>query len=244
MLMELPVSPRVVDLTHVPKLTESEDVTGLLVELESGSGTSGAAMSGGDAILNNMMRLMGDLSGPVNGTNFKMIISPGEDNAVFKAFIWAGYNSLGLDDVDYSESGLFVDTKLAEGELSVAPSLNDMTDMAKGSYDPGKSMNEAQENQKNGKANKSVDFGGQLEGYFEAQIQYNFELGKWEIYVLGGGFTAGFGVGVNFSINAQAGPVPLTANFGFGGSIQLDFKAAIRYGETAGLEWASTVTGT
>lgn len=241
MLMELPVSPRVTDLTRVTKLTESTDVTGLLVDLQSDSGTAGAGMSGGDRIINSLMGLMGDMSGPVDGTSFKMIISPGEDNAVFKAFIWAGYNSLGLDDVDYSSSGLFVDTKLAEGELNGAPSLNDLTDMAKGAYDPNKTMSEAKGNE--GKVTSSVDFGGQLEGYFEAQIQYNFTERKWEIYVLGGGFTAGFGVGVNFNINAQAGPVPVTASFGVGGSIQLDFKAAARYGEIDGLEWADTVTG-
>ncbi len=240
--MDMPVSPRLVDLTQVPKLTDSENVKGILVDMRSGSGTAGATMSGGDAILNNLMGVLGSLSGPVDGTNFKMLITPGEDNAVFKAFIWAGYDSLGLDKVDYTESGLFLDTKLAESSLSVAPSLNDLTNMAKGAYDPKKTASEAMDKQAAGKGNGSKDFSGQLEGYFEAQIRYNFDQTKWEIYVLGGGFTAGFGASYTYTVNGQAGPVPLTATFSVGGSIQLDFKAAIRYSPAAGLAWADSIT--
>lgn len=244
MRMELPLSPRVTDLTQVPKLTESDNITGMMLELQGKSGVgAGADMSSTNKIINGLMELMGELSGPVNGSSFKMLITPGKDNAVFNAFIWAGYDSLGLDEVDYDQNGLALDYKLAESNLSTAPSLNDLTDMAKGAYDPGKTYDEAATNQQNGKGSSSTDFGGQLEGYFEAQIQYNFEKGKWEIYVLGGGFTAGFGMSYTYTVNAQAGPVPLTATFNVGGSLQIDFKAAVRYSEQGGLKWASTVTG-
>lgn len=47
---------------------------------------------------------------------------------------------------------------------------------------------------------------------------------------------AGVGVGFNFSVNAMAGPVPLTATFELGGAIQLDFRTAVRYGP-AGREY-------
>jgi len=46
-----------------------------------------------------------------------------------------------------------------------------------------------------------------------------------------GGFAAGVGVGFTFSVNAMAGPVPLTATFELGGAIQLDFRTAVRYGQ-------------
>jgi len=244
MLMELPVSPRVTDLTQVPKLKSSENITGMMLDLQSKSGVKkGPGMSDENKIINGLMKLMGNLNGPVNGSSFKMLITPGDDNAVFNAFIWAGYNSLGLDDVDYDQNGLAFDYKLAESNLTSAPNLNDLTDMAKGSYDPEKTYNDAKTNQQNGKGNSSTDLSGQLEGYFEAQIQYNFEKGKWEIYVLGGGFTAGFGMSYTYNINAQAGPIPLTATFNVGGGLQIDFKAAIRYSEQNGLKWATTVTG-
>ena len=44
-------------------------------------------------------------------------------------------------------------------------------------------------------------------------------------------FTTGVGVGFSFSVNAMAGPVPLTATFELGGAIQLDFRTAVRYGQ-------------
>ena len=38
-------------------------------------------------------------------------------------------------------------------------------------------------------------------------------------------------MGFTFSVNAMAGPVPLTATFELGGAIQLDFRTAVRYGQ-------------
>jgi hypothetical protein len=61
--------------------------------------------------------------------------------------------------------------------------------------------------------------------------------------VLGGGFTAGFDISYTYTVNAQVGPVPVTASFIVGGGLQLDFKAALRYSEQSGLAWATTVTG-
>ena len=64
----------------------------------------------------------------------------------------------------------------------------------------------------------------QLEGFYEAEIRYNAEKKEWEVFTVGGGFTSGVGVGFSFSVNAMAGPVPLTATFELGGAIQLDFR--------------------
>ena len=244
MLMELPISPRIVDFTRLPKLRDSANITGMMLELKGKSGVGpSASMSDGNKIIHGLMELLGKLNGPVDGSDFKMLITPSEDNMVFNAFIWAGYNSLGLDEVDYDQDGIAFDYKLADASLSTAPNLNDLTDMAKGSYDPDKTCQESMDNQAEGKGNHSVDFGGQLEGYFEAQIQYNFEHQKWEIYVLGGGFTAGFDISYTYTVNAQVGPVPVTASFIVGGGLQLDFKAALRYSEQSGLAWATWVTG-
>ena len=68
-------------------------------------------------------------------------------------------------------------------------------------------------------------------GFYEAEIRYNAEKKEWEVFTVGGGFTAGVGVGFSFSVNAMAGPVPLTATFELGGAIQLDFRTAVRYGQ-------------
>lgn len=49
-------------------------------------------------------------------------------------------------------------------------------------------------------------------------------------------------MGFSFSVNAMAGPVPLTATFELGGAIQLDFRTAVRYGrqgEGTELAWSN-----
>ena len=87
---------------------------------------------------------------------------------------------------------------------------------------------------------KDMEFKYQLTGYYEAQIRYNLEKGEkgeWELYTTGGGFTAGVGVGIGFTVNASVGPVPVTASFGVGGAIQLDFKTAVRYSQQGNNVW-------
>lgn len=245
MLTEQPLPQRVSDFTRLPKLTDSKNITGMMVDLKAKSALgAGTEMSDGNKIVNGLMSLMGKLNGPIDGSSFKMLITPGGDSCEFNAFIWAGYNSLGLDDVDYDEDGLAFDYKLAESSISKAPSLSDMADMAKGSHNPNKAFKEgmAKQEKGGGEGESSVDFSGQLEGYFEAKIKYNFEKAKWEIYVLGGGFTAGFGIAYTYTINEMAGPIPVTAKFEVGGALQLDFKAALRYSEQGDLKWADTIT--
>ena len=246
MLRDMSVLPRVTDLTDSPKLTESGEISGIIVDLQASSGTPSAYMSGtGDIIIGKLMGFLGNMSGPVDSSVFKMIITPSESNTSFHAFIWGGIDSLGMQDVDYTQTGLFVDTKLAESKLNVAPGLGAMTDMAKGNYEKSKlekKIDDSIANQPDGKIRSSADIGAQLQGYFEASIDYNFEKSKWEITVLGGGFTAGFKLGVNLNVNTQVGPVPLPFSLAVGGAIQLDFKAAVRFGELSGLPWASAIT--
>lgn len=245
MVRELPLSFKVVDLTTVPKMTDSSDVKNIAKVLESNSGVPTASkdeLSGaGDKMINGALQFL-SMIGPVDGSKYKVIISPSEDNAVFKAFIWAGFNDLDLDDVDYSEDGVFVDTKLAEGDLSMGPSVGDTVDMAKGTYDTDINKAQTDGETNRGTVSGSGEVNGQLEGYFEAEIRYNFTKAKWEMYVLGGGFTAGFGAAYTWNLNQMVGPVPVTLSLELGGAIQLDFKAAARYNETAGLEWDDSVT--
>ena len=109
--------------------------------------------------------------------------------------------------------------------------------MAQGTYDP---KGDYKANSMVGKVT-NTDLNLQLEGFYEAEIRYNAEKKEWEVFTVGGGFTAGVGVGFNFSVNAMAGPVPLTATFDLGGAIQLDFRTAVRYGrqgEGTELAWS------
>ena len=220
---------RVVDLTRVPKVTEDERVTGILATMSSSSGVNQVDFGGvGDSnILKVLTGRLDDLSGPVDSSVFKMIITPSEDPSVFRAMIWAGYNTLEMEDMDYSEDGVALGANVLTQNLEVGvPSTGDLSQMAQGTYDPkgDYKTNSLADNV------TSTDLNLQLEGFYEAEIRYNAEKKEWEVFTVGGGFTAGVGVGFSFSVNAMAGPVPLTATFELGGAIQLDFRTAVRYG--------------
>ena len=220
---------RVVDLTRVPKVTEDDRVTGILATMGASSGVNQVNFGGvGDSdILKVLTGRLDDLSGPVDTSVFKMIITPSEDPSVFRAMIWAGYNTLEMEDMDYSEDGVALGANVLTQNLEVGvPGTGDLSQMAKGTYDP---KGEYKANSMAGKVT-NTDLNLQLEGFYEAEIRYNAEKKEWEVFTVGGGFTAGVGVGFSFSVNAMAGPVPLTATFELGGAIQLDFRTAVRYG--------------
>ena len=221
---------RVVDLTRVPKVTEDDRVTGILLTMKDSSGVNDVDFGGvGDSnILKVLTGRLDDLSGPVDTSVFKMIITPSEDPSVFRAMIWAGYNTLEMEDMDYSEDGVALGANVLTQNLEVGvPGTGDLSQMAQGTYDPkgDYKTNSLADNV------TSTDLNLQLEGFYEAEIRYNTEKKEWEVFTVGGGFTAGVGVGFSFSVNAMAGPVPLTATFELGGAIQLDFRTAVRYGQ-------------
>ena len=221
---------RVVDLTRVPKVTEDDRVTGILATMRASSVVEGVDFGGvGDSdILKVLTGRLDDLSGPVDTSVFKMIITPSEDPSVFRAMIWAGYNTLEMEDMDYSEDGVALGANVLTQNLEVGvPGTGDLSQMAQGTYDP---KGEYKANSMAGKVT-NTDLNLQLEGFYEAEIRYNAEKKEWEVFTVGGGFAAGVGVGFTFSVNAMAGPVPLTATFELGGAIQLDFRTAVRYGQ-------------
>ena len=221
---------RVVDLTRVPKVTEDKRVTGILATMRASSIVEGVDFGEveGSNILKVLTGRLDDLSGPVDTSVFKMIITPSEDPSVFRAMIWAGYNTLEMEDMDYSKDGVALSANVLTQNLEVGvPGTGDLSQMAKGTYDP---KGEYKANSIAGKVS-NTDLNLQLEGFYEAEIRYNAEKKEWEVFTVGGGFTAGVGVGFTFSVNAMAGPVPLTATFELGGAIQLDFRTAVRYGQ-------------
>ena len=221
---------RVVDLTRVPKVTEDKRVTGILATMRASSIVEGVDFGEveGSNILKVLTGRLDDLSGPVDTSVFKMIITPSEDPSVFRAMIWAGYNTLEMEDMDYSKDGVALSANVLTQNLEVGvPGTGDLSQMAKGTYNP---KGEYKANSLAGKVT-NTDLNLQLEGFYEAEIRYNAEKKEWEVFTVGGGFTAGVGVGFTFSVNAMAGPVPLTATFELGGAIQLDFRTAVRYGQ-------------
>lgn len=238
---------RAIDLTRVTPVNEDENVTGMLVTMKDASGWTDSSVnfgSGGSSILNALVGDLGELAGPVDTSVFQMLITPSEDPTVFNALIWAGYDSLDLKDVEYKDGVAVSANFLTKGLETDMPSVGDLQSIANGTYDPMGSYDPYRSNRLSDVA--GFDFGFQLEGYYEAEIRYNRDTQKWEVYTKGGGFTAGVGIEFGFDVNAMAGPVPVTGSFELGGAMQLSLQAATRYSQQDGLTWsnptASSVT--
>ena len=233
LVRELTLPFRVMDLTKIPEVTEDENVSQMLVTLTDSSDVAQADFDGkGNAIMDGVSGVLNGLSQhSVNSSVFKMIITPTNDPTVFDALIWGGKDKLGLEELEYEE-GISYQTNYLEGEFDASrPGRSDLSQMAQGTY----IGNTIQENVK--MSSSDMEFKYQLTGYYEAQIRYNLEKGEWEIFTTGGGFTAGVGMGIGFTVNTAVGPVPVTASFGVGGALQLDFQTAVRYSQQGNNVW-------
>lgn len=230
---------RAIDLTDVKPVQEDKNVTGMVATLVDSSGWENEINFGGNSnsILNALVGDLGELAGPVNTSVFQMLITPSEDPSVFNALIWAGYDSLDLKDVEYTDDGVAVSANfMTKGLETDMPSVGDLQQMANGTYDPMAAYDPYQSNRLSDVA--GFDFGVQLEGYYEAEIRYNRASGDWEVYTKGGGFTVGVGMEFGFNVNTVVGIVPVTGSFEVGGAMQLSLQAATRYSQQAGLEWS------
>ncbi len=223
---------QVIDLTDVNLVDQDAQalVLDMTTNLQDGFGTTDSSFSFGDNMVGNAFS--GQITSILNGVQenvnplFRVLITPTADNTVFNVLVWGGYDSLDMDDFDYSSTGLTMDYGLMEAELDVGvPPLNDASAMAMGTYDPIGSVNEVKYN----RTNSGLDIGAQLTGYYEGQFYYDTDLHKWAFRTLGGGMSAGTSLSFQANINAWVGPVPITATFGAGIGLQLSFKAATVY---------------
>ena len=238
LVQELTMPFRIMDLTRVTPVNEDENVTQMLVTLKNSSNVAGANFSsaaGDNAVMKGITNVLGKISGPVNSNVFKMIITPSDDPTVFSALIWAGYDNMDLEDVDYDQNGISFEADYLNQELEVGvPGVGDLSSMAQGTYNPAQTLRENAAKM----TSADADLNLQLTGYYEAEIRYNLDQGAWEIYTTGGGFTAGVGVEIGFTANAMVGPVPVTGTFSVGGALQLDFKTAVRYSQQGSNVWS------
>lgn len=236
-----PSAFKVTNMLNSTSIDESEESEALLLTLEGSTSLGAGSEPGlGDQMLAGGLGMLSGLG--INSGVFKMIVSPTEDPMAFDAFIWAGKGSSGFAAGE--ESGVFLEGKtiMDEGKLGVVPSVPDMLNMAKGKYreKQDKKLDKAMDN--DDKVTGKMGISATLNGYFQARICYNYEEGKWELLILGGGFTAGIGLEYTWNYNNFVGPVPVTAYIKVGGDIGIDFKAAVRYAELAGHEWAEEIT--
>ena len=166
---------QVIDLTEVEPV--NVDATAVMVDMSArfrdgiGNGgsdfsfTAGGSNSVTRAFNGNIEDMLGDIQ-EVTNPLFRVLITPSEDNSVFNVLIWGGYNSLNLQDFDYTQDGFSMDYQLMEPQLDFgAPSVNEIGEMAAGTYDPADTLTL----NAMGGTHNNLDFGAQLEGYQRIQ---------------------------------------------------------------------------
>lgn len=162
---------QVIDLTEVEPV--NVDATAVMVDMSArfaeGIGndrsnfsfTAGGSNSVTRAFNGNIEDMLGDIQ-EVTNPLFRVLITPSEDNSVFNVLIWGGYNSLNLQDFDYTQDGFSMDYQLMEPQLDFGvPSVNEIGEMAAGTYDPADTLTL----NAMGGTHNNLDFGAQLEGY-------------------------------------------------------------------------------
>lgn len=232
LLKDVSMPFQVIDLTDV-KLV-NEDAKAVVLDMQGsfvdGLGSKTSRFNFGSSSISNAFNsdIEDMLLSAANSSNplFKVLITPTEDSTVFNVLIWGGYDSLELEDFDYDQNGLSMNYELLDTERQVGvPSVGDLSDMAQGNYHPRQDLRQNYLKT----ANSGLDFGAQLTGCYEGQFYYDVDQHEWAFRVVSGGFTAGAGVSFEANVNFWAGPVPITASFGAGLALQLDFKAATVY---------------
>lgn len=239
---------QVIDLTEVEPV--NVDATAVMVDMSArfrdgiGNGgsdfsfTAGGSNSVTRAFNGNIEDMLGEIQ-TVTNPLFRVLITPSEDNSVFNVLIWSGYNSLNLQDFDYTQDGFSMDYQLMEPQLDFGvPSVNEIGEMAAGTYDPADTLTL----NAMGGTHNNLDFGAQLEGYYEGQFYYDTDQRAWCFRAINGGFTAGAGVSFQANVNAWVGPIPITGSFGAGIALQLDYKAATVYTDQQDADTLATWT--
>jgi len=154
---------------------------------------------------------------------FSIALSPTGDPTVFNAFICLNLGNMANDNV----TGIYAEDSI-DSDLDYTPGLSDIKAMQKGKY-LEKSKKTYQENSSKKKSTDgSVHYS--FGGYMEAEVRYNDSSRDWEFIVLNGGFNAGGGYSYSWNYNAAVGPVPVTAQFTLGGTVEVIFKSVTQRG--------------
>ncbi len=225
--MEKTMPFRIINMLDAEEVVESDSLFFFLETMSSSCSADASALNLDDAVIGEGLNYLSQqgIGNTKDKQLFSMVVSPTVDPTVFTAFIQVNAGNMEDDNV----TGIYSDNNL-DSDLDAIPSMNDISAMQKGEY--RENLKKTREkNPANGLSEANRNFSYTLGGYMEAEIIYNYDKEKWEILILNGGFHAGGGVNYDWNYNTFVGPVPVTAQFAEGASLELDFKGSAQRGE-------------
>lgn len=215
------------------KTTESDDLYQSIKQLNSliNSNTSGGISVGSDFLTKGMALVT---QSGISIPGISLTLAPTADPTVFRAMVSIGLNNMEGDNV----SGVDADGERGS-DLDAMPDMDAIKSIlgdgpSKYADSAGKMAEDASRILKNNMrqgsgTSKTGDHALKyaLQGWFETEVSYNFETQKWDFIILTGGFTAGGGMGYEWTWNMQVGPVPLFFQLEAGASGAVQFNAAL-----------------
>lgn len=222
----LAIPYRIVNMIGAQKVEESKVLPETMGEIGTNLNVDASGgMSTGNALVQAGMKLIaGDSKYDSSQDTFAVRLFATSDPTVFRAFFCLNVGNMGsggnvtgvYPDYTNKEDMAFVDTS-GKSDLDWAPSVVNVAKMVKGTYmdSVDKDYNAAKNNEK--VRNIHFDIGG----YFEADICYNAQAGKWECRPVSGGFHAGGGASYSWFVNTSVGPVPVNISMTLGATLEI-----------------------
>ena len=165
----------------------------------------------------------------LSADSLTMKVVPTEDPTVFRGIFLIGLNNMIGDNV----SKIDPDTSQVD-DLDYMPGREDLTKLVsmgtEGYFqDQANRIDNAQKLLKNNVSTKSKgnDYSYMLKGGFETEIYYDYDARQWKMVVVTGQLNVGGGFGQTWCFNSFCGPVPITAELGYGIALSVQFAAAV-----------------
>lgn len=232
-----------VDMNALEKVEDSPSLLSLMANLAIYGRVNGAdtkydlVNTVSDGIFNDALSFIADMGAEAGLV--KAILMPTEDPTRYQGYFWTGLNTTKLEDLNYDDHGISLEPSYIGqdydsllGQVNDTFTLSDFQAMADGSYFDDRNNLYAAASGAIGAPIMLI-----LEGWMNTEIRYNFDEGRWDVLMTGGGFTAGGQLEYEHTFNIKPLGIPLTASFKVRGGLTVNFEAAVRYAEQLGLEW-------
>lgn len=227
-------------LTNLLGVGAAESSSALLGELRGmgnamGTSADTSGMNTNDMFVNILLKMVASDSYTTGSDGlFSLQLAPTSDPTKFLGFI--SLCGGGMNDADQvSKINAREDTS-NQADFDYTPGLGEMMVLVGLKKPLDYAMDQMDDFNKVLKRKGVSDKTFGISGYMESLIYYDFTEQEWTIQILNGGFKAGGGLSYAWNFNTMCGPVPVTATFTAGGSVDIgmDALSVAYYNKTSG----------
>ena len=216
-------------LTNLLGVGAAESSSALLGELQGmgnamGTSADTSGMNTNDMFVNILLQMVASDSYTTGSDGlFSLQLAPTSDPTKFLGFI--SLCGGGMNDADQvSKINAREDTS-NQADFDYTPGLGEMMVLVGLKKPLDYAMDQMDDFNKVLKRKGVSDKTFGISGYMESLIYYDFNEQEWTIQILNGGFKAGGGLSYAWNFNTMCGPVPVTATFTAGGSVDIGMDA-------------------